>query len=379
MMWLIIPFIILFIFYVLLLLFYRRSWQQMPLVEAEEKYQPETTISVIVPARNEEKNIASCLFSILEQSYPPHLFEVIVVDDQSEDNTAKIVQRLLNMYANLSCIRLTIEDNVTVAYKKKALETGIKKAKGKLIVTTDADCIVPEKWLKTIAAYYEHKKAVFIAAPVVIAPAKGFVKLFQSLDFLTLQGITGASVFTGFHSMCNGANLAYEKKVFEEVEGFDGIDAIASGDDMLLMHKIYKKHPQAVVYLKSKEAIVTTQPVESWKAFFNQRIRWASKAGKYDDKRIFGVLLLVYLFNLFFLVILVACFFIPALWWYLISFFLLKILYELLFLVPVAGFFEKERLLWWFPLMEPLHIVYTIIAGLLGSITKYEWKGRKVK
>ena len=393
MMWLIIPFTLLFILYAMLLFFYRRNWQQMPLMEVEDMYEPHTKISVIIPARNEEKNIVTCLVSVCEQDYPPDLFEVIVIDDHSEDNTNEIVKRLASIYPNLKCIRLQLNDELIMAYKKKAIETGIDAAKGKLIVTTDADCIAPPHWLKNIAAYYENKKAVFIAAPVVILPSSRYggtssqgqgqgvrlVSLFQSLDFLSLQGITGASVFAGFHSMCNGANLAYEKKVFDEVSGFAGVDNIASGDDMLLMYKIYKKYPGRVHYLKSKEAIVTTQPAENWKAFFNQRIRWASKAGKYDDKRIFWVLLLVYLLNLGFAVVFIAAFFNTDLCFYLISIFLLKILYELFFLAPVAKFFGKEKLLWWFPLMQPLHILYTIIAGLLGSITTYEWKGRRVK
>ena len=174
------------------------------------------------------------------------------------------------------------------SYKKKAIETAIGLAKGSLIVTTDADCIVQPEWLKTIASYYENSGAVFIAAPVVYNdPSPGdsffkkFFKIFQSLDFMTLQGITGASVYKKFHNMCNGANLAYEKKVFHEVGGFEGIDNIASGDDMLLMHKIQKLYPDKIKYLKSTNVIVQTQPAETVKEFINQRIRWASKADKY--------------------------------------------------------------------------------------------------
>ena len=377
-MWLFVLQLILFILYASLLFFYRRNWLLMPVIQVDEAYHPKTRVSVIIAARNEEKNIASCLFSVAEQNYPPGLFEVIVVDDQSEDNTAAIVQRISGIYSNISCISLVGDENM-VAYKKKAIATGISSAKGTLMVTTDADCIVPENWLKNIVAFYEKTNAVFIAAPVVMAPGKGLVKVFQSLDFLSLQGITGASVFAKFHTMCNGANLAYEKKVFEEVNGFAGVDDIASGDDMLLMYKIYLRYPSGVHYLKSREAIVQTAPVESWPEFFSQRIRWASKAGRYKDKRIFWTLLLVYLFNLSFPVIAIAAFFIKDLWIYLASFLLLKTLYELFFMTPVAKFFGKERLLWWFPLLQPLHIIYTVIAGLLGSFSTYTWKGRKVE
>ncbi len=141
-----------------------------------------------------------------------------------------------------------------VAYKKLAIQTGIGISSGGLIVTTDADCLFHHDWLRTLAAFYEEKGAKFIAAPVrmgvpahpdgsFVHPDPGMLTIFQTLDFITLQGITGASVYKRFHSMCNGANLAYEKSAFFEVGGFRGIDAIPSGDDMLLMHKIYNKYP----------------------------------------------------------------------------------------------------------------------------------------
>ena len=189
--------------------------------------------------------------------------------------------------------------------------------------------------------------------------------------------------------MCNGANLAYTKKAFEEVGGFTGIDNIASGDDMLLMHKIYKRYPDKVMFLKSKAAIVQTQPVNSISEFFNQRIRWASKADKYDDKRIFAVLLLVYLVNVLLLALPVVAIFDNAqysifniqysmfgVWFCLL---LLKTITELVFLYPVAKFFGKQTMLWLFPLMQPFHIIYTVIAGWLGKFGHYTWKERNVK
>ena len=201
-----------------------------------------------------------------------------------------------------------LQNNVANSYKKKAIETGIAAATGELIVTTDADCYPPQEWLEMIAAFRQEKEAVLIAAPVVIDCNSTFVQMFQAMDFMVLQGITGAAVYKRNLTMCNGANLAYERKVFNEVNGFAGVDHIASGDDMLLMHKIVKKYPRKVHYLKSKEAIVSTQPMKTWKDFFNQRIRWASKARQYDDKRIFPCLLLVYLFNLSILLSLIAGF-----------------------------------------------------------------------
>ena len=179
--------------------------------------------------------------------------------------------------------------------------------------------------------------------------------------------------------MCNGANVAYEKKVFLEVGGFSGIDNIASGDDMLLMHKIFERYPSRVRFLKSTDAIVRTKPAGSLGEFLNQRIRWASKADKYKDKKITAVLLLVYLFNAWILFLGVLTGFYSILFYWFIVVLVAKTIIELFFLYPVAGFFNKEKLLWWFPLAQPFHILYTILAGWLGKFGSYKWKERNVK
>ena len=179
--------------------------------------------------------------------------------------------------------------------------------------------------------------------------------------------------------MCNGANLAYTKKVFEEVGGFKGIDHIASGDDMLLMHKIFGLYPKKVLFIKSPEVIVQTQPAPTLKAFINQRIRWASKADKYDDKRIFVVLLLVYFFNVWLMGLIIAALFLTSFFYYTIGLIVAKTLVELLFLLPVATFFGNSKLLFYFPFAQPFHILYTVVAGWLGKFGSYSWKGREVK
>jgi len=364
--------IVLFVLYSILIIFYWQSWKSIPDFVLSGQ-SPQTKISVIIPARNEEENIGRLLLALQQQIYPGELFEVIVVDDHSADKTAIIVQQ----FPAVRLLQLK-EDNIN-SYKKKAIETGIAVATGELIVTTDADCMPAKEWLRSIAIFKEEKNAVFITAPVVFENKNSVLQIFQALDFLTLQGITGASVYKNVHSMCNGANLAYEKKVFNKVSGFAGIDHIASGDDMLLMHKIWKKYPQQIHYLKSKNAIVATPPMQTWKAFFNQRIRWASKAKQYDDKRIFAVLLLVYLFNLSFLILLVAGFFNYCYWLYLAGLWIAKTIIEFPFVNSVAKFFGKRPLMKYFFFFQPLHIAYTIISGLLGQFGKYEWKGRKVK
>jgi len=381
--------LVLFILYATLLIYYRLSWLKIPYYTPGEAPPPPTKISVIIPARNEEKNIGACLDSIFNQTLSKELYEVIVIDDHSTDTTAAIVKTYEAKNVTLIELKDTVQHQTTNSYKKKAIETAIAHSKGDLIVTTDADCIVVPGWLDTLLSFHHETNAVFIAMPVSYSCNNHFLEIFQSLDFMTLQGITGAAVYQRIHSMCNGANIAYSKKAFYEVGGFTGIDAIASGDDMLLMHKIWKQHPGAVYFLQSRKVIVQTQPMKTIKDFFNQRIRWASKADKYDDKRIFFVLMLVYFFNVLLLILPIVSIFnnvqlpifsfqfsLLQLWFALL---IGKIIIELYFLYPVAKFFNLQKLLWWFPLAQPFHILYTVIAGWLGKFGSYQWKDRRVK
>lgn len=374
----ILSFVLLFAYYCLIS-YYHNAWKQIPVFNLSS-FQPSEKISVLIPARNEEGNIQNCLDALLRQTYPAHLLEIIVIDDHSTDSTAAVVRQYHSRSVELLSLKdLLADDSSIVAYKKKAIEAGIAKATGTLVVTTDADCTAGENWIATIAAFHSVRKALFIVSPVKIKPGSSILSIFQCIDFSILQGITAASVSKNFHRMCNGANLAYEKEIFYAVKGFENIDHIASGDDMLLMDKIAIQYPGSIAYLNSTEAIIETLPAESWKAFFNQRIRWASKAGSYKDKRIIAVLLLVYLLNLCLLVLLAGSLLYPE-WFF---FFMIAVFYKAIiewsFVQKVLQYFTLQKLMPLFPLFQPLHIVYTVISGFLGSTGSYTWKGRKVK
>jgi cellulose synthase/poly-beta-1,6-N-acetylglucosamine synthase-like glycosyltransferase len=370
---------ILLTIYLLLVNTYLYWFNKLKIFKADA-IQPQTTFSVIIPARNEENNIETCIRSILNNNYPKHLFEIIVADDFSTDATPQIVQSLQKEFSNVKLLSLRniITENIN-SYKKRAIELAIAQSNFEWIITTDADCAVPQNWLNLFDVYIQKNERVFVAAPVMFTCDNSFLNVFQCLDFISLQGITAASVYAGAHSMCNGANLAYKKTSFYEVNGFKNADHIASGDDMLLMHKIKMKYPTNIGYLFSDDAIVTTAPMPDWKSFLNQRIRWASKATSYKDKKVFWVLLLVYFTNLFLFILLIVCFFHPKLFLIWLLFILTKALLEMPFMYRVAKFYSLQRLMLWFVVMQPFHILYTIISGWLGRFGTYKWKGRKVR
>ncbi|MFL5741909.1 MAG: glycosyltransferase [Flavisolibacter sp.] len=366
---------LLFLFvYGLLFAYYLRGWNSAGYFEPKKDLD-HRFISIIVPARNEEKNIAVLLAALEGQNYPAASFEIIVVDDFSTDNTAAQVKRFQNRQIRL--IQPAVD--ATRSSKKKAIEAGVQQARGELILTTDADCIPGPEWLSLMNAFYIQTKSFFIAAPVKFSGNKSWLHIFQSLDFISLQGITAASVHLQFHAMCNGANLSYTKKAFQEVKGFEGIDGVATGDDLLLMFKIWKKFPGHVAYLKNKKAIVETRPMRTWKEFFMQRKRWASKSLVYDDYRIIAVLIFVYLLNLWFVLLLIVALVHPFNWIYVLGFWVLKTAVEFPFVKKVAKFYDEEDLMRYFFFLQPLHMVCTVVIGIISQWGRYEWKGRKTK
>ncbi len=372
---------VLLLAYCLLILAYRKWFRKLRPFQTQG-LDPATRFSIIIPARNEAENIGNCLQDLLSQNYPAHLVEIIVINDHSTDDTAAIVQSLIREYPKqiqLIDLEEKLRGQEMNAYKKKAIEIAIGESRGEWIVTTDADCRLPNQWLALYDAYIQQHKPVMVAGPVMFTSNGSIIQLFQLLDFMSLQGITAAAVSAGSHTMCNGANLAYRKDVFYEVGQFAGIDQLASGDDMLLMYKIKQKYPQGLGYLFDREAIVRTAPMFTWKQFINQRIRWASKADQYKDRSIFWVLLLVYLLNLSLLILLPVNLFVDGEIAHWLTLMLIKTLTEMYFLYPVSRFYgEKDNMLY-FPFMQPLHLLYTVVAGWLGKFGTYQWKGRKVR
>jgi len=377
--------LLLTIFYIFIQTKYTNGWKALPEWKIPSDYIPTTKISVLIPARNEAENIKTCIESIYNQNYPKSLFEIIILDDFSEDETPNIILDLMNNHGfdNIKLLQLAdyVNEDKIQSFKKKAIEIGIGKAEGELIVTTDADCLVQENWLQLMANMYETKAAKFIAAPVNFYQEKNDFERFQSLDFIGMMGITGGGIYTKIMRMCNGANLAYPKSAFYEVNGFSGIDNNASGDDMMLLHKIAKLYPDDIFYLKNQTATVFTTAKSTIKGFINQRVRWSTKSSGYDEKQVTYILASVWLFCLSIpLHAIFALFF----GWQLLVIaaiqFILKSIVDYRLLKTTSTYFKRNDLMRTFLKSSFYHLCYIIVVGFLGGILKeYEWKGRKVK
>lgn len=375
--------IFLSIAYIFIISNYIKGWRSLKEWEIPIDFLPKTKATVIVPARNEEENILNCLNSILKINYPKKLLEIIIVDDHSTDNTFQTVHKFSKINTQFKIIKLAdfINNKNTSSFKKQAIETAINQATGELIATTDADCIVPTNWLQLIVSFYEINKLKFIAAPVNFHNENSTFEKFQSLDFLGMMGVTGAGIQLKWMNMCNGANLAYPKKAFYEVNGFKDIDHIASGDDMLLMQKIAAKFPNKIGFLKNKNAIIKTTAKPTLKSFISQRLRWATKSASYQEWKITLILAIVFFYccSILFSFLLIPFFGWPCILLF-IFLFLIKSICDYFFLGEMAKYFNRKDLMKKYWPSQIMHISYIVFIGFMGNIKKkYTWKDRRVK
>lgn len=360
-------------------MYYLDGWESTEIVLTEDTL-PQISVSIIVPARNEEKNIGKLIQSILSQDYNPTYIEIIIIDDNSEDQTAEIVKSFNKQNIKLYNLKDLLADyEIQNAYKKRAIEQAVKKATGKLIVTTDADCIAPPRWISSIVSLYILKKPKLITGPVAFTYDQTLFQKFQALDFMSMIGITAASLNKGMFNLANGANLAYEKEAFLEVNGYQDIDKNASGDDMFLIYKIAQKFKNEVAFLKNKDAIVLTNPNKTINEFIQQRFRWTSKSFSYQDKRITLILGWVYLFNLLIIMTMLLVLFGPLKLKVLLSVLFYKFLVDYVFLRRVSNFFGERKLLKIFFVSEIIHVFYIVSIGTLGNFINSKWKGRTIK
>lgn len=368
--------------YAWLILYFLVGW--IKLKGIMEQKQPNNTalpfVSIIVPVRNESGHIQECLQSILAQTYPRHLYEVIVVDDYSTDPTYRLAREI--QADNITVLDLSKyfgDASEKIPNKKKALTIGIKNAKGQLIVTTDGDCLMSELWLETMVTFYREHSYKFITGPVLLRPAKNLLTLFQQIDVISLLGITGGTIANGNPTMCNGANLLYEKRAFLEVDGYKGNTDIPTGDDIFLMQKIEMAHPDSIGFVREMEACVYSQPETRFSDFLAQRVRWTSKSTAFQKKSVTLLLTFAYLFNLLILVFIPISFQAFELAWLPLAVaFGTKFFFDLIFNIGATGFFRRRILLLLLPVFEPLHIIYIVCIGVLGLSGKYTWKERKI-
>ncbi len=336
----------------------------------------EVTVSVIVPARNEALVISRCLSSLAAQHYPENKFEILVIDDHSSDDTARIVQTFIDNHAG---VRIKLLPLSTESGKKQAILHAMKVASGELILCTDADCQHPPAWISTMAGFFASGKPVFIAGPVVLNTRGGFSGLFQETEFASLIASGAGSIGMRTPTMCNGANLGFSAEAFRSLNSDALKSAIGSGDDVFLMMSVKQKFgPSGIGFLKSRDALVVAEGKDKLSDYLKQRFRWVSKSHAYRDSFLIFTALTVFTFNSAILLTAFLAMFDRDSRLLLLILFAIKVIADSGLLASFLSFAGKARHLWLTPLLQPLVIVFTVVAAVAGNIYRGEWKGRRV-
>ncbi len=340
---------------------------------SEEKNQ--SFISIVISARNEVNNIKECIKQIEKQNFPKNQFELIIIDDASEDQTYQLAQTVLN---NSGLDFQLIHQN-THQGKKHNLKLAIQKSKGHIIVTSDADVVYRNpNWLMTISEYFKENTPNMLIMPIDYQYRFGFLSIFQSIENIALTGITAG--YTGINKpfMCNGANLAFTKTTYESVNGYQNHLQHASGEDIFLMEDFKKLNPKAIHYALLRELIVKTEPVNSISELLHQRTRWANKT-KHNSNHInlFSGFIIIGA-NLLFLALFVAILKKSVIIPYLSIFALAKFVFDFLLLFLASDFLGKSKNIWWIIPFEFIYWIYTLAIGILSLFFKPYWKGKKI-
>jgi biofilm PGA synthesis N-glycosyltransferase PgaC len=358
--------------YSVMIIYAISGWKKL---KVEEETQPWLGVSILMAARNEAENIETVIRDIFNQSYAADLFELIVIDDHSEDETLSIASSLKNEFPNLKVI-----SNDDGLGKKAALQTGIRQAKFETIATVDADCRVPSEWLISMTSHWVKNQTRMLLGPIVFQSNQTVLQQSQAMEMLAIMGLTGGFAAHQKPIMANGANLFFNKRSFEEIGGY-GNSENPSGDDVFTMLQFSEKWPESVQFVKHYEAAVLTKAEATFSAFWQQRKRWLSKKSGYSSWLVKGTAIITYMANaatfVSFIAIIVAfgSFWTDRLMWVLF----IKTLLDLILTRTVSRDLQPHCGIANILVSELFVVVYVTFLGIFGNVRNYVWKGREIK
>jgi len=348
---------------------YRIGWDK---IKPGNRQEHTPKVSIVIAMRNEESEIIRLLTELKKQIYPTDKLEFILVNDHSTDATLELLQQ--SVMDNLKIVNIPDGE----FGKKNAIKKAVALAEGEIILATDADCSFSSAWVQTMASYFEDSSIKLVSGPVEFQKQKGVFQSLQTLEFASLIGSGAGAIGMDKAIFCNGANMAYQKDVFLEVNNFES-DTAASGDDVFLLHSVKEKYPKAIAFAKDEDAIVITEGTQSLKGFINQRKRWTAKSSSYKDFASIYVSYLVLFVNLAIVFLFAMQFFSQQYFELFILFYIAKFIADLFLLYPVLRFFKRTDLIKWIFPFELFYSFYIVLIVILSFAKSFEWKGRTHK
>jgi len=325
-------------------------------------------ISIIIAARNEEMRIKSTLESLSQLNYNTEKYEVIIVDDASTDQTVALIKEYADNRANWKLLRI-LKKNDTLKGKKAALKKAILEARGDIILTTDADCVVPKEWCEEMAAVFDDE-TIMVLGHALLFQKKGWLNKWLRFDNLFSGILMAATTMLGFPMTSVGRNMAYRREAYLKSGGFDQLSGHKSGDDVHLTELFRRKIEGKIKFNLNKKSFTISKPPDSWKEIIHQQIR---KNSKILNKSFPSIVLSFFLF-FYHALLVVFPFIFPSLTLFWTMLLALKLICEFITLYISAKKFSDISTMWLIPLMQIFYPLYVTVLGIVGIFQSYEWK-----
>jgi cellulose synthase/poly-beta-1,6-N-acetylglucosamine synthase-like glycosyltransferase len=349
------------IYFIIIILFSLGLKKKYSLINYEEL----PFASIVVAARNEEKNIAQCLVSLNKLTYPEGKLEIIIVDDFSEDSTGKIIDEYIKDKPQFK--KITPDNNSLLIGKVNAVASAINIAVGEIILLTDADCEVNPSWAATLASYYGND--VGVVNGFTIINSNSIFSAIQGIDLVFLIAAASGTINMNYPVSCIGNNMSFRKQAYLDTGGYEKFPFSVT-EDFILLHKISDLKKYKIIYPLLKESIIISKPCAGMKELISQKKRWG-RGGITAPKFGFVIMGIAFISN--FLILLTPLFF-NTVWLYLAVF---KLIVDYLFLYPVLSILGIKNQLKYFLFFQVYFILYTTILPLILLFSrKINWKGR---
>ncbi|GBU21343.1 glycosyl transferase [Fibrobacteres bacterium R8-0-B4] len=388
------------------ILFLRRGLYRLPTAPVQNgggagnvNSNVKNTFSIIAAARNEAKNLPACLDSLLSQNIPADRYEVIIADDRSTDATAQILRDAAAKHPNLHVVTIT-KTPYGISPKKHAVTTAIAASKNKIVVFTDADCVVPPTWLSCIDRYFAEESGADLAQGITTySYTPGMNRLFwglQSVDFLSHGIIAAAAIAADLPINSNANNMAFRREAFERVGGYGGNENVVPGDDDQLLQRVWEYgkrkykyfntdnindnnniNTNNIVFMTDQGGAVETAPTPTLSMLFEQRRRWGAVTVHYKTRQI-ALLSAVFAFYLTIAATAVISIFSPGRYIpVFLSLMLVKLTGELALMIPGTRIFNKKHLRKYIVPASIIQLPMVLASVIFGVFGGFRWKGRK--
>lgn len=366
-------FIILIFLYSLFLFWCRYIWEKTEDKSSYKLNRTDLAVTVIVPVRNESQNLPQLIEALIKQDYPIENFKIIIADDHSTDYSLETARKIFSEsgFHNFLCISSPGHS------KKDAITYAVRSAGDGLIITTDADTVMGKEWISSMVRAYVDSGSMMVCGPVQLMSGGSFIGQLQSIEFVGLTGIASAGIRANRPMFCNGANLAFSKSIFAELNGYENSLSV-SGDDTQFMLKINEKYPGKISFLKDNRAIVRTNVINVNADLWQQRRRWASKIPLTLSAFTVSIAILAWMVHAILLIQLFVWLSHPRLFLVLLLW-MMKINAEVALLKSAGRFFDAKIPLWIVIFAQPFYCLYIAGVGIIAPMGKFKWKERLVK